>query len=277
MKKYLIAYGDDIFKESRERIGREARALGEFDEVIIYTPDDLPQDFKQHPLLKYKKGGGYWVWKAFLTLKTLKEINDGDILFYVDSGSSLYPSKQWKEYFRLLEQKDMIAFKIMMRCGAYTKRRVLDYFSQWLGPYWGHYYQVAATTFCMKKSDFTVAFAEEWLSLFTEEMCCDASPEELPNQYPDFIEHRWDQSLLCGLVYKYADRIAIRTNDFESRHEGQAIWASRLRDNKPPLAVRTKNWWQLHLKRPAGILWRAVEHHYWESKNRNYLAKHRNS
>ena len=174
-----------------------------------------------------------------------------------------------------MEQKDIVAFKIITRCSAYTKRCVLDYFSQWLGPYWGHYYQVAATTFFMKKSDFTVAFAEEWLSLFTEEMTCDASPEELPNQHPDFIEHRWDQSLLCGLVYKYADRIAIRMNDFESRHEGQAIWASRLRDGKPLLAARTKNWWEIHLKRPAGILWRALEHHYWESKNRNYLAKHK--
>jgi len=274
--KYLITYGDEAYKASRERIRKEAEATGEFDKIIVYTPDDLPEDFKQHPLFKYRKGGGLWVWKAYLTLHTLQQLKDGDLLFYVDSGSTLYPSGQWKHYFGLLEHKDMVVFKIMLRCGAYTKRVVIDYFSPWLGPYWGHYYQVAATTFFMKKNNFTVAFAQEWLSLFSEQMTCDASPEELPHQYPGFIAHRWDQSLLCGLAYKYADRIAIETNRFESVQPGQAIWASRIRPDGTVSGIQArKSWWQLQLKRPIGMLFRAIEHKYWETRNRIYLSSHR--
>lgn len=270
--KYLITYGDDAFKESRERIRKEAEALHLFDKIIIYTPDDLPDSLKSHPVFTHGRGG-LWMWKAYLTLKTLREINDGDILFYVDCGSSLYPSSEWDHYFRLLERKDILAFQIVTRCGAYSKRTVIDHFSRWLGPYWGRYYQVAATLFFMKKSAFTVAFAEEWLSLFTERLCIEPMGEELKEQYKDYVAHRWDQSLLSGVVYKYADRIAIITNNFENRHKGQAIWASRKRDGVTKKVVNERSWIEQHLRRPIGIMLRATEQQYWKLRNKIYLRK----
>lgn len=272
--KYMIAYGDEVFRQSRERIRKEAEATGEFDKIIIYSPKDLPEDFRKHPLFKYKRGGGLWVWKAYLTLQTLRQLNEGDILFYADSGSTLSPSKEWSHYFKLLEKKDMVAFKIITRCSAYTKKLVIDYFMPYLGPYWGHYYQVAATTFFIKKTSFTVNLAEEWLSLFTEDMCCDATPEELLDQYDGFKEHRWDQSLLCGVVYRHASRIAIIMNNFENRHDGQAIWASRLRDNVAHKDVVKRSWIKQNIKRPIGILTRGIEQWYWVIRNRIYLHTH---
>ena len=43
MKKTFVTYGDDNYRESLERIGREARATGVFDSVRLYTPADLPE------------------------------------------------------------------------------------------------------------------------------------------------------------------------------------------------------------------------------------------
>lgn len=60
MKKIFIAYADENLAYSLKRIGRQARNLGVFDEVILYTPAELPDYILKSPLMKYKYGGGYW-------------------------------------------------------------------------------------------------------------------------------------------------------------------------------------------------------------------------
>jgi len=266
--RYLISYADHNFAKSLERIKKEAEALGIFDRVITYSPADFSDEFKKHPLLKYPKGGGYWVWKAYFVAKTLEQMNNDDILFYVDSGSSLYPSKYWNRYFRILEKKDVLCFMIVRRCGAYTKRIVLEYFNHILGPYWKHYYQIAATTFFIKKSDFTVSLSKEWLTLFTEEMVVD----ENGPQHRGFIANRHDQSLLCGLLYKYENKVEILNNDFEAKRNGQAIWASRLKDGSTKIVRYKKGWIDFYLKRPLGIFYRKCEQVYWHQMNKLYFS-----
>lgn len=265
--KYFISYGDQHFKMSLDRIRKEAENLKIFDKIITYTPADFSDDFKKHPLLKYKRGGGYWVWKAYFVLKTLEEMGEDDILFYADSGCNLFPPRSWEKYFKFLRHKDIVCFKIVRRCGAYTKKNVLEYFTPQLGPYWRHYYQIAATTFFMRKNAFTLDFTKEWFSLFTEDMILDSTEP----QHEGFIEHRHDQSILSGLLYKYEDHAEILTNDFESRRKGQAILASRLRDDVSPTTKHKKSWGDFHIKRPVGIFLRRCEQFYWHRRNTNYL------
>lgn len=45
-KKIFITYGDDLYKRSLERICHEAEQSGEFDEIIAYTPTDIPESIK---------------------------------------------------------------------------------------------------------------------------------------------------------------------------------------------------------------------------------------
>ena len=54
-------------------------------------------------IFEYKKGGGYWIWKVQLILQSLRDLDDGDILIYSDSGSSLNLSgeKRFQEYMFL--------------------------------------------------------------------------------------------------------------------------------------------------------------------------------
>ena len=63
MKVKFISYADGNMTYSLRRIGRQARRLGIFDEVILYTPDMLPAYIRQSPLMQYPRGGGYWSWK----------------------------------------------------------------------------------------------------------------------------------------------------------------------------------------------------------------------
>lgn len=59
---------------SLNRIGRQARRLGIFDEVILYTPQDLSEEVRTHPLMQYSRGAG----KANLLLNEWQRL----ILYY---------------------------------------------------------------------------------------------------------------------------------------------------------------------------------------------------
>ena len=64
-KKYFVSYGDINYTESLNRIGREAESLGLFDEVRLYSDNSLPEPFKGYTQ-RYKRGGGYWMWKPWV-------------------------------------------------------------------------------------------------------------------------------------------------------------------------------------------------------------------
>ena len=105
MKKIFIAYADAALAYSLKRIGRQARRLQIFDEVILYTPADLSEEIKAHPLMQYSRGGGYWLWKPWLIQKTLRDHTPGDIVVYADAGSTLRKSPEWERLFGLMPNK----------------------------------------------------------------------------------------------------------------------------------------------------------------------------
>ncbi len=73
-----------------------------FNKIYSFTEQDLINDsdfWNKHKdfILKNKRGYGYWVWKPYLISKILKEINDNDILLYLDAGCEL--NVNGKDYF----------------------------------------------------------------------------------------------------------------------------------------------------------------------------------
>lgn len=63
MKKIFIAYADSNMAYSLKRIGDQAHSIGVFDDVLLWTPEKLPQYVLDSPLMKYDRGGGYWASK----------------------------------------------------------------------------------------------------------------------------------------------------------------------------------------------------------------------
>ena len=267
MEKVLITYGDERYAHSRERLTEEARSLGIFDRVRAYTPDDLDDRMRHHPLMKYQRGGGYWVWKPWITLNALQQLHDGDVLVYVDSGCSLFPSKEWDVYFSKLDHNDMVVFSLATRCKQYTKRSVLDAFKPTLGPYWGEYYQLAGTVYFVHKTPFAMGFFSHMLDFCTEDNLIDVRPDEMAAQYPGFLEHRHDQALFTALVYENRQHMALLTNDFEGRHSGQAICATRIGDERGRYAVPEKTWLDVFVKRRIGNVTRGAQQAYWRLCN----------
>ena len=58
MKKVFIAYANDAMAYSLKRIGRQAKKLRIFDDILLYTPNDLPDYAKNCDLMQYSYGGG---------------------------------------------------------------------------------------------------------------------------------------------------------------------------------------------------------------------------
>lgn len=113
-KIYFCTYGDEKFKESRQRIADEAKEFGCFDDIHIFTHEKLSQDFKTkyEDILAKKRGGGYWIWKFEVLKQMLNITKEGDYIFYSDSGSTIYSGfdqeiKGWVELLEKSEYKNL--------------------------------------------------------------------------------------------------------------------------------------------------------------------------
>ena len=115
---HLITYGNDKYKKSKERLYNEALNTNWFDTITVYGPEDLDIDFRKRfkSILKKSKGGGYWIWKSHIIKKKLNEINDNDILIYLDAGCSINikGKKRFEEYIDLLNNSNegIISFQL---------------------------------------------------------------------------------------------------------------------------------------------------------------------
>jgi hypothetical protein len=87
MKKYFLVYNDHRFKKFIDKLTNSVKIHGNDFEIIMFNKSDIDNEFiiKNEKILKYPRGGGYWLWKPYIISQTLKKINEGDIVFYLDS------------------------------------------------------------------------------------------------------------------------------------------------------------------------------------------------
>jgi hypothetical protein len=151
------------------------------------------------------RGAGYWMWKPFVIKKALEMMGDNDILMYSDSGISFI-----KNIDELIDIMDMTEEKLLLfeledihPNKRWTKRDCFilmgldkeEYLNQ---------NQLLASYILMRKNDFVLNFVDEWLTYAKDYRIITDSPNEcgLPN-YPEFMDHRHDQSILSLLGRKY--------------------------------------------------------------------------
>lgn len=242
MKKVFIAYADEALAYSLKRIGRQARRLKIFDEVILYTPADLSDELRAHPLMQHRRGGGYWLWKPWLIEKTLREHAPGDIVVYVDAGSTLRKSPEWDRLFGLMEQYDTLCFQYeetvpeFARWGSastkikyWTKKSLLNYLDQYFqDTAYRENCKIMGGLLFMKNPDNSLL--RNWLdiSLNHPELIVDPTPEEMKDQEPGFAYHKHEQSIITALAY-YDKTVCMIPETYEKYRPDTFAWASRCR------------------------------------------------
>src|SRR5687768_7868990 len=88
MKVALTNLSDKLYNDSRFRLNASAKKFG-IENINSYDFDDLKATtfYRKHKkILDLPKGRGYWLWKPFIILETMKDLSEGDIVIYSDSG-----------------------------------------------------------------------------------------------------------------------------------------------------------------------------------------------
>ena len=228
---------------SLKRIGRHARRLGVFDEVILYTPQDLPDEVRAHPLMQYPRGAGYWFWKPYIIQHTLDTHADGDIVVYADAGCTLRKSFAWQALFGLMDKYDSITFQYAeeeypewakwgstsAKMKVWTKRATLEFLDEYLGSREYREENLVLGGFILMKRK-TNALLQEWKSLISShpELVMDPNPEELSEQPPGYAGHRHEQCFLCPLSLRDAHTLVL-PETLERYFPDAPVWASRVR------------------------------------------------
>ena len=235
--KWFITYGDNKFKEAKERILRQAKDTGEFDKIVAYGKENVSIELRQSEIFKIPRGGGLWSWKPDVIWTTMKNAKDGDIIVYCDSGCTLQKSKEWKWYWKKLENYNIIAQRIIQRTDHWTRKEILEMFKE-NGKHWSYCYQFQATIVLLV-GDFTRMFIKEWRDLMLHHslLAMDVTPQERYIQHPTFKENRHDQAIYSALIYKYLRKLEYRDKIYPcwERIEDcsilyrQAVRATRLR------------------------------------------------
>lgn len=258
MAKIFISYGDNAFKKALKRIGKEAKSLKLFDKVILYTEKDLPNYIINSPIFSFKRGGGYWLWKAYLINKTLENSKEGDIIIYADAGCVLNPSKEWQDYFNFLEEFNAIFFQFKpieygwkqyenksAKIKYWLKQSAINYFQHlFKDTEWLEYNKIMGGAILVKKSP-KLTIINEWLKikLFRPELLMDPFGNELNENQTFLSAHRHDQALLTPLVYffKEKEKLLVLPESSESNPKAPIYAARKRGPNKIPLVWSLKN------------------------------------
>ncbi|MBB5620656.1 hypothetical protein HDE69_001705 [Pedobacter cryoconitis] len=236
MKVYLISYGDAKYASQREFFKETALASSFFDEVVIFSPEDLEPAFSrnfQH-ILNHRRGGGYWIWKPYLIQRVLESLNEDDILIYCDAGCMINSNgkERFKEYIEMLRQSETgcISFELPHKEREYTKQEAFDYF----GPQEDviNSNQLMATVIMLRKCPHVTHLINKWYAVLCENPLLFTDDKNEADQHKEFIDHRHDQSVFSILRKIYqSEIIPDETYFLDFIREGQPypIWAARLK------------------------------------------------
>ena len=206
MKKIHINYAHNRYLQAQRYCCETAIANG-FDESKAYGFHDLSKEFVESNLytLSQPRGAGYWLWKPYFILKTLEVISEDDWLMYTDSGM-FFVRNPWDFIFSKSEQmgeKGIATFCSISTNKAYTKRDAFVLMGA-DSPTFTDSPQRMASVFVCRKTPFSLSFVQEWLKYASDPRIITDLPNTLglPN-YPEFVDHRHDQSIMSILAIKH--------------------------------------------------------------------------
>ena len=132
--------GSKRFRAAAHRLARQAAASGFFTAATAVTDLELLEDEQfraEHGAFaaSNRRGFGYWIWKPYILLRKLRNVRDGDIVFYCDAGCEINPlgAKVFAEYVRLLQQNEVLLFRLSQLNEHWTKGDLLDLYPQLAG------------------------------------------------------------------------------------------------------------------------------------------------
>lgn len=204
MKLISIFYINDKFQQREMPLKNKLLNLG-FDNVICYNEKWLkttPFYMENKEILNISIGAGYWLWKPYIILETLKNVENEDIVFYIDAGDNV--RKGIVETIKKYMLSNDYIFTTWFGRGKnamHTKRDcfiLMDCDNE-------NYYNaihIEAGSIVMKKNDFNVKILNEWLFYCKNKKIIGDEPSNIGDELIEFQKHCRDQSILSNVIKK---------------------------------------------------------------------------
>ncbi len=180
-----------------------------FDTVMPFTKEWLiTTDFytQNKSILDRTRLCGYGLWKPYVILEAFKSAENNDIIVYMDCGD--IPTNSdinncVKNYIESNNEKYFLSGYANTH-RMYTKRDAFVLMGCDSPKYWNDIQQEDGFI-ALKKSNSNIQFVEEWLEYCKNENILTDVPNICgEHNFPEFIDHRHDQSVISILKTKYS-------------------------------------------------------------------------
>lgn len=204
-KIILISFADHRYRKALDRLEEWTKDFPFTERHFLTERNSLTRSYwhKLKPWL-YRRGYGYWEWKAQLVKQYLDKMDEGDVLVYSDAGvywnSSPIALQHFSHYIDQLKEQSILAFQeryiekdwtkgdLFKALNAYDDTSITDSNQLWCG------------CFMMRKSAETMAMVNKWIDIneLKKELITDH--RSITPNFPGYQEHRHDQSSFSVLV-----------------------------------------------------------------------------
>lgn len=227
-KIYFFTFGDSNFTLQKKHLTKLADYSNFFDNIFSFSPKDIDKNFYENfkVILNQERGAGYWLWKYYFIKNIMEDSNKGDIVIYLDAGSSInyHAQKRYKDYIDILNSSEYgsISFNEMDYNleVKWTTKEILSYFkcendeSILKSP------QLNASALLFKNSEHTNDYLEEFIKTINYDPYLITDKYE-KNQNEAFIENRHDQSISSIIKKIHGTHLLENENQFQDNLEKQ--------------------------------------------------------
>lgn len=200
----LITYADETFgnkgPEQQKFIHRVYKNLNPH----IYNRELLESTnfyLENKEIFDHKETGGFWAWKPFVILDAFSKGNDGDFFIYCDRKDIFSPGI-FDYVLKTLNEDD---FCLLLLGDAlnkqYTKRDTFILMNCDEKDYWNSR-QLEAGFSIWKKCPKSIEILNEYLEYCLDYKVVSADKSELGEEFAEFKEHRYDQSILTNIAIR---------------------------------------------------------------------------
>jgi hypothetical protein len=260
VKWHLVLFADGSYdlRAAGKRLKRQAEASGFFATVTLDNKRTLARDHSEFFLSvkdfisKNPKGFGKWIWKPYLILSKLKEIDDKEGVLYLDAGCYLNLESEkarlrFTDYFAMAVNHGSLAMQLYdfefsspdLTDSRHSKPFLLNFPSIKKQYYQTNQVQAGIVFFMKNKQNLKLTHEWQELTLIYNQLLSDE--EYLAVNNLTIADFNWDQSIF-SLLYKQSRLFCLsdETYYFPKWADGNdfPIWAMRWKRGRDPLKFR---------------------------------------
>lgn len=168
--------------------------------TMVYNQTHLPDDYIKYAHT-HKRGYGYMRWKPYVINKYLQNVNEDDIVIYLDGRCHFDSQKiNWLDIFVAEKEYDFCVWQMEYSEFRYITSQVFQFFGLNLESYIAYSGQIASGLLALRKNSKTLSFIDKWVTILRDEADLFNDKYNLDYQKEGFIENRHDQSAFSLLI-----------------------------------------------------------------------------